>query len=242
MRTTIYNINYSARRSLHRKIRIVIFSILILLILCSLVTSYLIFSVRISSSSMEPTIGKNDWVFVSPLITPRNPLYAQNDAIKRGDIIFMKPLQEQNFNFFFRGIDKFVGFFTLQQYYPISNSKYMTENKIIRRVVALPGDEIYIKDYVAHIKTQGAEHFLTEFELSSKEYDILTDKELIEKESNLAFFKNCDTITLGEDEYFVLCDNRTSTFDSRAWGTVNARKISGKVLLKHFPPMDAKLF
>ena len=242
MSTSIYKINYQARRSLHKKIRLAFLYIFIILLVCSLFASFIVFSCRISSSSMQPTLEKNNWVFITPLAVPGNPIFFSNEPIKRGDLIYISSINGKNNNWFLKGLDKFIGFFTFQQYFPFSSSKYMSENKLIRRVVAFPGEKIYIKDYVAFIKTDGAEHFLTEFELSSKNYDILTNKEMIDKEDNLSFFMNCEEITLGEDEYFVLCDNRTSTLDSRAWGVINQKEIKGKVFLRYFPLTKMKIF
>ena len=42
-------------------------------------------------------------------------------------------------------------------------------------------------------------------------------------------------LTVGEDEYFVLGDNRTNAHDSRIYGTVSKEEIKGTVitLLRH---------
>ena len=32
-----------------------------------------------------------------------------------------------------------------------------------------------------------------------------------------------------------MCDNRSSSIDSRLWGKVNASEIKGKVLCRYFP-------
>ena len=49
-----------------------------------------------------------------------------------------------------------------------------------------------------------------------------------------------EPITLAKDEYFVLCDNRISAFDSRLFGTVKASEISGKAVFQYYPFTDIK--
>ena len=42
-------------------------------------------------------------------------------------------------------------------------------------------------------------------------------------------------IVLGENEYFVLADNRVSSVDSRIYGTVDVSELKGKAVLRFFP-------
>ena len=44
-----------------------------------------------------------------------------------------------------------------------------------------------------------------------------------------------DPYVLGEDEYFVLGDNRMECADSRIWGAVPRSAIRGRVVLLFFP-------
>ncbi len=81
----------------------------------------------------------------------------------------------------------------------------------VKRVIAVPGDTVQIKDGVLY--------------LNGKEYEEEIDCENME-EAGLA----AEELTIGEDEYFVLGDNRNNSEDSRYANIGNIKKqhIIGK--------------
>ncbi len=49
-------------------------------------------------------------------------------------------------------------------------------------------------------------------------------------------------IVLGDGEYFVLGDNRLSSYDSRSWGSLDRSKIVGRVWLRLMPITSVQAF
>lgn len=96
--------------------------------------------------------------------------------------------------------------------------QYQEDTYYIKRVIGLPGETVQIVEGVIYINGQP----LTE------DYGW----ETIEK-AGLA----SDPITLGEDEYFVLGDNRNNSSDSRepSVGNVSKSSIIGKAWIRIWP-------
>ncbi|MBC7073886.1 signal peptidase I [Candidatus Parcubacteria bacterium] len=97
--------------------------------------------------------------------------------------------------------------------------------KYIKRVIGLPGETVEIFDGKIKITNEKGSFYLDE---SSYLRQSQTFGEL--------------KITLGEDEYFVLGDNRLSSYDSRMFGPVKRKEIIGRVILRLFPLNEIKLF
>lgn len=84
--------------------------------------------------------------------------------------------------------------------------------KIIKRVIGMPGETISIKNDKIYINGKVIDN--------SFAYGTTSD---------------VDKIELGEDEYFILGDNRLISKDSRYFGPVTKSEIIGKVVFRLFP-------
>lgn len=96
--------------------------------------------------------------------------------------------------------------------------KYSNLDKfIIKRVVALPGEEVEIKNSELYINGEK----LTEPYLSDAIATI-----------NIGDF---DHVKLKDDEYYCLGDNREHSGDSRIYGPINKEAIRGRMIFRFWP-------
>ncbi len=103
--------------------------------------------------------------------------------------------------------------------YPRNPSEYF-----IKRIVGLPGEKVLINDGKITITK---DDFMEPVILDEKDYlpgDTETRGQL--------------ELTLGEDEYAVLGDNRNASSDSRMWGALPGDNIVGEAWLKLWPLKD----
>ncbi len=90
-----------------------------------------------------------------------------------------------------------------------------TGKSFIKRVIGLPGEEVYIRDGIVYINGEV----------------------LHEPYVPLEYFdpSSFGPVVVPEHAYFVLGDHRNSSNDSRNWGMVPARNVFGKAVLRYWP-------
>ena len=84
--------------------------------------------------------------------------------------------------------------------------------KIIKRVIGLPGETVVIKKGKIYVN------------------DKVIDDEYAYGETS-----DYDKVTLEDDEYFILGDNRLISKDSRYFGPIKENEIKGKIVFRVFP-------
>lgn len=231
MSLKVTDFSYSLKRKNRKIVAKIIFFILVFYIIVNLILSFLIFPVRQNSISMQPILTENTVVMTSPLLK----------KVERGDIVLLKAQTSFEEKFFQKMYRKFVLFFTAQQISPYENNSQPCTKNHLRRVIGMPGDTIYMKDYVLYIKPAGEKHFLTEFELTEKKYTISFYTPPSNWNSSLGVVGSFEEIQLKDNEYFLLGDNRRSCEDSRLWGTLTNNDFVSKALFCYFPFKNFKL-
>lgn len=89
----------------------------------------------------------------------------------------------------------------------------------IKRIIGLPGETIIIKNDIIEIIIDSNTIILDEAEYLYASGPLIHNIEM----------------TLREDEFFVMGDNRKSSFDSRRWGALSRENIVGRVIVRAFP-------
>jgi len=232
--------SYTAQRNQQYKLIKFLLIFLFLYILYNCFSAFFFSVWVIDNDTMQPGINSGDRIlftsFVPPSWARKND--QSNYLFKRGSIVLIDTGRYKSKKLPLRIIDGLVRFFSLQKKSIFSGKKQY----YIKRVIAIPGDEISMSNYVFKVKAAGSAYSLTEFELSEKPYQPFIQRTSELWDDSIPFSGNMDAIIMGPDECFVISDDRSNTNDSRTWGTVPASLITAKALLRFWPPSKAELF
>ena len=206
---------------------------LLLILFINLILSYVFFPVKQNSESMLPDAQEHSVILVSML----------HKLPERGDVVLLQPRYKDTENgMFHKLLVKMVSFFTYQKIFINENQNFPGTTPKLRRVIGMPGDTIFMRDYVLYIKPEGEKHFLTEFEITKKTYNVTFYIPPANWDGEVGVKGSFDEIVLADDEYFVLGDNRKSCEDSRLWGAVTKNDIKGMALFSYFPLKSIKKY
>ncbi len=101
-----------------------------------------------------------------------------------------------------------------------------SEMNFVKRVIGLPGERVEIRSGRVFIDGEELyEPYLDHFKRSGE----------------MLCIPHSASCRVGENEYFVLGDNRSDSQDSRSWGAIRGADIAGKVWFTYWPLCDAPL-
>ena len=227
--------SYTDQKSYRHRTRWVILAVLAFFLFYASLTS-LVFSMRVlESDTMAPNLRAGErFIFSSYAIyslIPGLDLEKRALPFHRGNVVLVDMFRGGEPGLLRHFLDGTVRFFTAQRVSLADQKEFL----FVKRVIGLPGDEITMTNYVVRVKARGSAYSLTEFEVTEQDYTPDIPQMPALWDSSLPFSGNMDRIVLGENECFVLSDDRNNTNDSRTWGPVPVKSIRGKALFRYWP-------
>ncbi|MCR4556955.1 MAG: signal peptidase I [Saccharofermentans sp.] len=171
-------------------------------------------------------IGVLAGIFIVVFLVQRDDVYGDSmvPTLSSGDIIYAQKISTY-FHSYKRGDILILDGHDMEGY---NHTEYL-----VKRVVGLPGETIRIADGNVYIKAADS----SEFYLLQENY-LPGGLQTTMREEGLR--KGYDEITLAENEYYCLGDNRPVSNDSRSLGPFTADRIKGVAVIRVFPFNEIK--
>jgi signal peptidase I len=106
---------------------------------------------------------------------------------------------------------------------------------MIKRIVAIPGDTIKMSGFKVYIEPEGSNTYREEQELIPQTYMTIITGLPEGWTKEFPFSGELSPVTLEENQYFLLGDNRQESSDSRSWGPLPRDQLLGKVIYRYWP-------
>jgi len=167
-------------------------------------TAFVFQSYQVDGPSMETTLFNSDRLLVWKVPKTWSRITGHAYIPHRGDIVIFT---DQNLSSFGEDPGK----------------------QLIKRVIALPGERVVVKDGVATVyNSQHPDGFQPDKTLP---YGKVIGQTNIDRD-----------VTVPANQIFVMGDNRGNSLDSRTFGPVETKDIIGKLILRVWPLSSAKTF
>ena len=201
----------------------------------SIVMFFFLQAFKIPSASMRDTLLEGDHLFVNKMAYGLKIPFTQ----KR---LWAKPIQKGDIIIF-----EFPADSRRQQ--NCGGSQYKRD--FVKRVIALPGDTVEVKDSRAYVNGRLAAlqpyekfddvkraHYDKEEipEAVMENYQQLWENHELEHVMGIFLRDQFGPVTVPENTYLAMGDNRDNSCDSRFWGPVPEKNIKGKAWIIHWPP------
>ena len=194
--------------------------IIIAVVLALLVRYFIGTPTIVQQTSMTPTLKENERLWLNRWVRTIKKMPERGDIITfeapstsrilQQDIDYNNPVAKYE--------NEPQGLLKRFSYYVLESSK----RSYIKRVIALPGEYVEIKDGAVYINGEKLEEpYLQD--------GVVTDMKTGKEDT---YFTN---FTVPENTIFALGDNRTGSTDSRSFGCIPLEKIEGKVLFRFWP-------
>lgn len=178
----------------------------VFVIVALIIIRFFICEVRwIPSASMKPTLIEGDRVFVERV----SRFFTTPN---RGDVMIFYPPETKLKTDPISVFSRLTGFFC-------------KDIAFIKRVIALPGEKLEIRH-----NNDGSTDVLINDKPLEEPY-IMDKYEYPICEGNM----KCGPMVLGDDEYFMMGDNRGHSADSRYWGVLKENRFIGRAKVVFWP-------
>lgn len=175
--------------------------VIIAMILATLISTQIFTFSQVQQRSMERTLIEGDTIIIEKVSL-------HFSSLERGDIIVLLQGEEVD-NSFFGRIERLYS----DMYYKFK--KMENKNRLVKRVIGLPGDEIDIRDGKLFVNGQAQDETYVTSETYTRSIPM--------------------PLSVPDNQIFVLGDNREVSEDSREFGCVKLQNVEGIAVFRFFP-------